>query len=154
MSRCYNPGDFRKYFKQNMEALGLPVPSTLIDRYQTAIGTASSLVGTLVQLDKGATMAELAGATVGLEKRMVAASLGAAAYAGAVIGGIAIASGRAPGCGSRLSDMFVFVRQNRLQFPGWQSFYARNPVVLDDSRPFRSSFGMRAESKPAAFEYA
>lgn len=154
MSSCYNAGDFRKYFKQNMDALDLPVPSTLFDSYQTAIATASTLAGTLAKLGKGATIAELVGATVGLEKLMVAASLGAAAYTGAVIGSIAVASGRSLGCGAQISDMFVFVHRNGLQFEGWRSFYAQNRQVIDDSRPFRRSFGLRARHRPTAFEYA
>jgi len=154
MSGCHTPGDFRKYFKQNMEALGLPVPSTLFDSYQTAIATASTLVGTLATLGKGATMAELLGATVGLEKLMIAASIGAAAYTGAVIGSIAVASGRSLGCGSQISDMFVFVHQNGLEFKGWRSFYTQNRGVIDENRAFRRSFGLRARNRPAGFEYA
>jgi hypothetical protein len=101
-----------------MKALGLPVPSTLFDTYQTAVATASTLVGALATLGKGATISELIGATVGLEKLVVAAAIGAAAYTGAVIGSIAVASGRFLGCGYRISDMFVFTHQNNLQFNG------------------------------------
>ena len=116
MSQCYNPGDFKKYFTENMNALGAPVPTGLFDSYQKAIGTAAILVGVLHKLGKGATMAELIGATIGLEKLAVAAAFGAAAYTGIVIGSIAVASGRSLGCGNRISDMFVFTHQNNLQF--------------------------------------
>ena len=99
-------------------------------------------------------MGELIGATVGLEKLAVAASIGAAGYTGAVIGSIAVASGRSLGCGSRISDMFVFTHQNNLQFSGWHGFYAHNSQVLDKGNKFRNSFGMRAKSSPTSFEYA
>jgi hypothetical protein len=33
MSECYNSGDFQKYFNENMQDLGLPVPSTYFDTY-------------------------------------------------------------------------------------------------------------------------
>jgi hypothetical protein len=154
MSQCYKSGDFKKYFNENMKELGLPVPSTLFDTYQTAVATASTLVGTLATLGKGATIGELIGATVGLEKLAVAASIGAAGYTGAVIGSIAVASGRSLGCGSRISDMFVFTHQNNLQFNDWHAFYVHNPQVLDKGHKFRNSFGMRAKSSPARFEYA
>lgn len=154
MSQCYTSGDFKKYFNENMEELGLPVPSSLFDTYQTAVATVTTLVGTLATLGKGATMAELIGATVGLEKLAVAASIGAAAYTGAVIGSIAVASGRSLGCGSRISDMFVFTYQNKLQFEGWHAFYVRNPQVLDKTLTLRNSFGLRAKDSPASFEYA
>lgn len=154
MSQCYNSGDFKKYFNENMKELGLPVPSSLFDTYQTAVATASTLVGTLATLGKGATIGELIGATVGLEKLAVAASVGAAAYTGAVIGSIAVASGRSLGCGSRISDLFVFTHQNNLQFKGLTEFYTHNPQVLDKGHRFRNSFGIRAKSSPSSFEYA
>ena len=154
MSQCYTSGDFKKYFIENMTALGLPVPSSLFDTYQTAVATASTIVATLATLGKGATMAELIGATVGLEKLAVAASIGAAAYTGAVIGSIAVASGRSLGCGTSISDVFVLTHQKDLQFDGWHAFYVHNPQVLDKKHTFRSSFGMLAKKSPASFEYA
>jgi hypothetical protein len=154
MSQCYNSGDFKKYFNENMSELGLPVPSSLFDTYQTAVATATTLVGTLATLGKGATVGELIGATVGLEKLAVAASIGAAAYTGAVIGSIAVASGRSLGCGSRISDLFVFTYQNNLKFKGLAAFYTHNPQVLDKGYSFRNSFGIRAKSSPSSFEYA
>ncbi|HBO0859708.1 hypothetical protein KKY53_10675 [Pseudomonas aeruginosa] len=154
MSQCYVAGDFKKYFDENMGALGLPVPSTMFDSYQTAIGTASTLVGTVATLGKGATVGELIGATVGLEKLAVAASLSAAAYTGAAIGSIAVASGRSLSCGTSIADFLVFTRQTNLHFKGAERFYARNPQVLDGSYPFRSSFGAKARKSPRLFEYA
>lgn len=152
--QCYKSGDFKKYFKENMQELGLPVPSTLFDTYQTALATASTLVGTLATLGKGATVGELIGATVGLEKLAVAASIGAAGYTGAVIGSIAVASGRSLACGSRISDMFVFTHQNNLQFKGWHVFYMQNPEVLSKDHQFRSNFGIRLKALPSSFEHA
>ncbi len=154
MSQCYKLGDFKKYFTENMKALGAPVPTTLFDSYQTAIGTATLLVSTLHTLGKGATIAELIGATIGLEKLAVAAAFGAAGYTGVVIGSIAVASGRSLSCGTRISDMFVFTSQNNLQFKGWHAFYIHNPQVLDKTHTFRNSVGMRMKSSPISFEYA
>jgi len=154
MNQCYKSGDFKKYFTENMNALGAPVPTGLFDSYQKAVGTAAILVGVLHKLGKGATIAELIGATIGLEKLAVAAAFGAAAYTGIVIGSIAVASGRSLSCGSRLSDMFVFIHQNKLQFKGWHAFYAHNPQILDKSHSFRNSVSLRAKSFPTNFEYA
>ena len=151
---CYNEGDFKKYFAENMSELGLPVPTSLFDTYQTAIATASTLVGTLSTLGKGATIGELIGATVGLEKLAVAAALGASAYTGAVIGSIAVASGRSLACGSRISDMFVFANEHKLQFQGFSVFYVQNPQVLDKTLSFRGNFALRAKKSPSSFEYA
>ena len=105
MNRCYAAGDFKKYFNENMQALGLPVPSTLFDNVTAAIANAGLVLEAVHTLGKGATMAEVIRATTGLEKLKVAASLGAAYYVGAVIGSIAVASGRVFGCGSRIADV-------------------------------------------------
>ncbi|MCF6363009.1 MAG: hypothetical protein L3J88_06630 [Gammaproteobacteria bacterium] len=99
-------------------------------------------------------MAELVGATIGLEKLLVAGAFGATAYTGIVIGSIAVASGRSLSCGSRISDMFVFTHQNNLQFRGWHAFYVHNPKIFDKTHAFRKSVGMRAKTSPISFEYA
>lgn len=41
---CNNNGDFQKYFNENMDALGLPSPSTLFDASTTSLGAASASV--------------------------------------------------------------------------------------------------------------
>lgn len=154
MNQCYTSGDFSKYFNENMQALGLPVPSTFFDSYNAAVAHVIVMLETLQTLGKGATVAELIGATTGLEKLKVAATFGAAAYIGAVIGSIAVAAGRSLGCGTRISDMFFFTQQNKIQFNGWRSFYLHNPQVLDIHHSFRNSFGIRAKGLPSSFEYA
>lgn len=137
-----------------MNALGMPVPTTLFDTYQTAIETASTLTGTLATLGKGAAMSEIIGATVGLEKLAVAATVCATAYTGTVIGSIAVASGRSLGCGSRISDMFVFANQNGFNFNEWHAFFSRNQEIFDKNNKNRVSFGDRARTSPVSFEYA
>lgn len=154
MTQCYSSGDFKKYFTQNMKSLGLPVPTSLFDTYQAAIATATTLLGTLATLGKGATMAEIIGATVGLEKLAIAASIGASAYVGAVIGSIAVASGRSISCGTSISDFFTFVRRNNLNFKGASTFYASNPQILNKKIAATGDFGVRAKVSPLSFEYA
>jgi hypothetical protein len=108
----------------------------------------------LDKLGKGATMAEIAGATVALEKFMVLGAMSAAGYVGAIIGSIAVATGGSLGCGYRISDMFVFLDQNNLKFNNWNAFYIHNPQILDRHHTFRNSFGMRCKQSSCTFEYA
>lgn len=37
--QCYKNGDFKKYFNENMKAVGVPVPSGLFDSYEKAIAS-------------------------------------------------------------------------------------------------------------------
>ncbi len=154
MLACYKSGDFGKYFRENMNSLGLETPSGLFDTYQDAVTNAALMASALAVLGKGATMAELAAATVTLEKLLVLGAIGATAYIGAAIGSIAVASGRVLGCGSRMSDMFVFTYQNKLQFEGWNNFYLANPQVLDTDHSSRKLFAVRAKHQPLSFELA
>lgn len=147
--QCYTNGDFKKYFNENMRANGAPVPSGLFESYDKAVATAGAMVGTLHLLGKGATVGELIGATIGLEKLAVATALGASYYVGVIIGSIAVASGRSAACGARLADMFVFMNQNGLEFEGWEKFYLLNPQILHKSYRFK-----RGIISTGNFEYA
>ncbi len=154
MRKCYKTGDFKKYFTENMNELGLTVPSGLFDTSQKATETAILTLGTLKLLGKGATMAEVASATFALEKLAVLAALSAAGYVGAVIGSIAVATGRSLGCGYKISDMFAFLEENNLEFKNWNAFYTHNPQILNKNHKFRNSFGLRCNQPLSTFEYA
>jgi hypothetical protein len=117
-----------------MDALGLPVPSQLFDTFTVAVTNAGVMLEALKTFGKNATVAELVGATTGLEKLKVAGSLGAALYTGAVIGSIAVASGRTLSCGSSISDLFVFQRRYNLHFESSQQFYIKHPEILNPSK--------------------
>lgn len=147
MEHCYSLGDFKKYFNENMNDLGLPVPQTLFDNFNAAVANAGLILEAIGTLGRSASMAEVIKATTGLEKLKVAASLGASFYAGAVVGSIAVASGRSLGCGYRISDMFVFLHQNDLQFEGWNAFYINNPEILDKSNRFRIAYFAKAQTE-------
>ncbi|PCM43753.1 hypothetical protein [Marinobacter sp. ANT_B65] len=154
MSECYKSGHFQKYFNENMDALGLPYPTSFFDSYNATVAHLTVMVDAIKTLGKGATVAELIGATTGLERLKIAAAFGASAYVGAVIGSLAVATGRSLGCGSRISDLFVIVEKNKLPLESIHGFYARNPQILDLNHPFRSSFGVRVKTTPESFEYA
>ncbi len=135
MLGCYNSGDFNKYFTENMNAVGLDVPSGLFASFEKATSTIGMLAGTLATLSKGATVGELVGATVGTEQLMVVGALGATFYVGACVGSLAVASGRSMSCGSSISDLFMLMSLHpELQFDDWNGFFARNPEVLKRAR--------------------
>jgi len=91
MAAC-KESKFYEYFKENMEALGLPAPVSLFATQTTASGVISSILTAISRLSKNATVAELVGATTGLEKLMVVGAASASFYVGAAIGSFAIAT--------------------------------------------------------------
>jgi hypothetical protein len=155
MTACYIAGDFKAYFIENMTDLGLSVPSNLFDSYQKALESAAFITAALKTLGSGATVSQLVGATFLPEKILGLASLGAAGYVGAVIGSIAVASGRSLGCGSRIADMFVFMHLHpELKFEGGEQFYMWHPEVVDRGNKRRQIFAHRLRTSPKYFEHA
>lgn len=105
---------FYTYFKENMESLGLPAPETLFSTLQAAVANAAILLSHIDKYGKAITIGELIGAGTKLEKLGVAASLAASFYVGAVIGSIAVASGRTLAGGTSLADVLLVANQYQL----------------------------------------
>lgn len=154
MTQCYRPGDFEKYFKENMEGLGLPVPKSLFMSYQTGVATGAALSGFLWQFGKGTTVGVMLGGSYYHEKFLLAAAIGGSYYTGAVIGSIAIASGRSLGCGYRLADMMSLIHENKMEFPGWETFYNMEKQVMDKNyHGNRKTAGEMARVRPQDSDY-
>lgn len=84
--------DFYKYFKENMDGLGVPAPETLFGSAQTAVANAAIFLSHIDKYGKAITVGDLIGAGTKLEQLGVIATLSASFYVGAVIGSIAVAS--------------------------------------------------------------
>ena len=96
--------DFYKYFKENMEALGLmPPPESLFGTQQLAIGTISTILGCIEKFGTKVTVMEVIGAGTRLEQLAVVSAAGAAYYVGALIGSLAVATGRTLAGGTSLA---------------------------------------------------
>lgn len=136
--------EFYKYFKENMEALGLSAPDSLFGTLQTAIGTAATI---LTQVDKygpRVTVGELVRGATRLEQLAYLGSVCAAFYLGAVIGSIAVATGRSLAGGTTITDvLFVATRYdlNRAWLP---SVLYRWPCLYDSKLSARNMFRFEA----------
>ena len=74
--------NFYKYFKENMEGLGLPAPETLFNSLTAAVATATSILSQIDKFGKSVTIGELIGAGTRLERLGVIAACSAAFYLG------------------------------------------------------------------------
>ena len=94
---------FSQAFKDNMNAMGLPVPTTIYATLATTLGTVGALAGGLAKVGASATVAELfltvpvaAGATASAAavSEIVAAcgAVAASFYVGACIGSVLVAA--------------------------------------------------------------
>jgi hypothetical protein len=101
--------DFYKYFKENMEALGLTAPpESLFGTQQLAISTIGTIVAFIDKFGTKVTVMEMASAGTRLEQLTLLVALGASYYAGAAIGSLAVATGRTISGGTSLSSQEKF----------------------------------------------
>ncbi len=111
---------FYDYFRENMEALGLPAPESLFGRLTLALGSIGAMSKYVQVYGTRATVAEMiltlpgavpgaGGGAVGVstalsEVAFVVGALSAAAYTGACIGSLAVATGRSLSGGLTIAD--------------------------------------------------
>lgn len=138
--------DFYRYFKENMDALGLPAPESLYGTFQVAVGNAALLLGHLDKFGRKVTVRELIVAGTRLEKLAVVGALSGAFYIGAVIGSIAVATGRVLGRGTSLSDVMLLAHQNHLFRPWLQANLQRWPGTYKNS-PGRRMYRLTATQR-------
>ncbi len=108
---------FYFYFKENMDALGLPAPESLFGTLTVAVGTIAALTAPLKEYGSQVTMADVIkltaatgvaapAATIIYDKALVAAGCLFSYYVGACIGSLSVATGRYISGGMSIADLF------------------------------------------------
>jgi hypothetical protein len=105
------------YFKENMNALNLAAPENLFGNLQSAIATATAILTQIDKYGNKVTVAEIARAGTRLEQLVFVGSCCAAYYAGAVIGSIAVATGRSLAGGTSIADVLFSATRNEINRP-------------------------------------
>lgn len=124
--------DFYKYFRENMEALGLiPPPESLFGTQQLALGTITTMLTYIDKFGTKVTVLEMVLAGTRLEQLATIGGVGAAYYAGAAIGSLAVATGRTIGGGTSLGDV-LFEASKRGFGREWLTLlFIRMPGIYD-----------------------
>lgn len=117
MAISCNQPPFYSYFKENMDGLGLSAPENLFGTLSSATGTAATILSQIDKFGKAVTVAEVIGAATVLEKLGVAGTLSASSYVGAVIGSLAVDTGRYAGCGASIADVVQYSISSNLYRP-------------------------------------
>jgi hypothetical protein len=126
--------DFYRYFKENMESLGLaPPPESLFGTQQLAISTISTILGCVDKFGTKVTLLELIRAGSRLEQMAVVGAVGASYYAGAAIGSLAVATGRSLAGGTSLSDVLFEASRWDLKRDWLVPLLHRMPGIYDPS---------------------
>lgn len=135
--------NFYLYFRENMQSLGLPAPETLFGNLQLALANAAAFIAHIDKFGQRITVKELIGAGVRAEKLGMIATLSAAFYVGAVIGSIAVATGRTLSGGVTLADVLWDIRCNGLYRPWLADTMRRHPAINDTRVIGRSVYRTR-----------
>jgi hypothetical protein len=89
---------FYDYFKESMDSVGLPAPTSLFNSLQTATANISAMLATITKLGKTATIVEIiitsTGRALAVDVLAALAGVSAAFYVGACVGALAYASGQ------------------------------------------------------------
>ncbi|NRR28903.1 hypothetical protein HSX11_01780 [Oxalobacteraceae bacterium] len=120
-------GTFYTYFKENMDGLNLPAPESLFGSLQVALANTIAYMAHIDKFGKGITVREMIGAGTKLERLTVIGSLSAAYYVGAVVGSIAVATGRSAAGGTALSDVLAMASRYRINRPWLMPTFSRFP---------------------------
>ena len=137
---CSNDLGFAHYYEKNMNALGLPAPTSFYTSVVVATATAKGMAEAIAMYGRNATLGQIAfRVTAGYAVAPIVVragafilSLGAAYYAGACIGSIAVAVIKANGCSGKVSvaQVMGWARENGI-YDNWiESELISNPEIL------------------------
>lgn len=132
--------EFYKYFKQNMDDLGLAAPESLFGTMQAAISTATVILSQIDKYGPRVTMEILARCGTRLEQLAFLGSCCAAFYVGAVIGSIAVATGRSLAGGTTIVDVLSTATRHDLSRPWLVTLFHRWPGIYDTGASARNMY--------------
>jgi len=127
---CYDLSHFGKYFKENMNAIGLPAPSDLFGTTTVAYANIKKLSEAVSLYGRQITVQEAWRGSYKLERLRLLGPLSAAYYTGAAIGSAAVATGRSLGCGTSIADAIWYAKENAIYDSWLEGELASNPQFL------------------------
>ncbi|MBB5019202.1 hypothetical protein HNQ59_002500 [Chitinivorax tropicus] len=144
MPQCKDDNNFFKYFKENMEDLGLPAPDSLFGTQSTATSTIATLLGMIDKFGKSVTVMEVIGAATSLEKLAIVGALSASYYAGAAVGSLAVATGGYMSCGTSIGDVLYETFHLGYNQPWITDHLMKHPEIYRQNMGTRYAYASRA----------
>lgn len=136
--------DFYKYFKENMEAIGLPVPpESLYGTAILALGTIRQYKTFIKKYGKRVTVREAFKAGLMIEQIEVVETALLSYYVGAIIGSVCVALQRCAMGGTTIADIVWRATKHDINPPYLRSTLMRNPRILPQGRGAKNFVGPR-----------
>mgnify|MGYP001332592200 CR=1 FL=1 len=136
--------EFYRYFKENMDALNLPAPENIFGTVQSAVANTTVIVSYIEKFGKAVTVIELIKLGTKLEWLNTIGACSVAYYAGAVIGSIAVATGRSLGSGMTIADVLFTAQRYGLSRPWLVPIFYRYPGIYDAKSIARGMYRYQA----------
>jgi hypothetical protein len=146
MDRCPKQPSWFSYFKENMEALGLAVPTSWYGAQTVVTGAISSLVSVHARFGSRVTVGELVKAGTKADAMVVIFGMSASWYLGGAVGSAAVATGRHMACGTQIIDVFSYAARNRMLTQPIQHQLVAHPEIYDIARRNRALYGHLARA--------
>ena len=146
MDRCPKQQSWTSYWRENMEALGLPTSSTVYGTQTLMAGSISSLVNVSARFGPRVTVWELVKAGSKVDAMAVVFGMSASWYLGAAVGSAAVATGRHLGCGTQIIDVISYAARHQMLTPRISAQLVAHPEIYDASRRNRFLYGHMAKS--------
>ncbi len=141
---------FYPAFKQNMEAIGLTVPTGLFATQQQTVSTIGQLLGLVKTFGMKVTIRELIGAGSLTDMLAAAAGYSAAFYAGGAIGSLIVATDKTIGCkvGPVTQGQIhrVMLGGAIMMSDSMRVLLLQHPEIISASMPTRYSYGAMARA--------
>lgn len=128
------------YWKENMQALGFPVPDTWYSTEVSILTLTSAIVGAIEKFGPRVTVYEVVKAGFASERLMAFGAVSAAYFAGASIGSAAVATGRTLSGGTSLADIFFYASRNNVSSSATRQVLIRHPQIYNQKFPGRFAY--------------
>ncbi|WCM90650.1 hypothetical protein [Acidovorax sp. NCPPB 3576] len=135
-----------EYWRENMEALGIPVPATAFPNYALIVGTIKTLVDAARVHGPRVTVGELVVAGTLPERLAMLGALGVAYFAGAAVGSAAVATGRVISGGTGLSDVLFYASRHGFLNPQVGTVLQTHPQIYQRQHAGRLTLALSPQS--------
>lgn len=141
MHQCFKQPGWYAYFTENMEQLGLPVPTSWYSAQTAVTGSISSLIAAYSRFGVRVTLGELLKAGTKIDGLVLVSGLSASWYLGGAVGSAAVATGRYLACGTRMIDVLGYAARHHMFNPTICHQIVSHPEIYDMTRRDRRLYG-------------
>lgn len=135
---------FWDYYRENMTAMGYPVPDSFAGNFTLLLGTVTGIEGYITTYGPRVTVRDLVGAGLLKDRLLTIGALNGAFYLGCIVGSLAVAAGRVAGKGTSLADVieYAVVKLRMANIQQLHRILVQNPRIYSRVRNMGSAWAI------------